>query len=179
MAVQFGYGMNYRDELIDKLKMSKSTGFTMQDIPGYQFSGQAVDQFPDIVQRPLFFKERKPVVPSEGEEEETIVATEKVDFILTGIIDSPKGIYCLLQNPRKKENKERFRRLYQGDEIDGWTVDEIHSNRIVVVADGKSKVLELAKPRLKGMSKRAKRNKSKPKVQRNPFKQKLSSQKPK
>ena len=178
MAVQYNYGMKYRDQLLDKLKMSNSTGFTMQDIPDYQFSGQAVDQFQDIVQRPLFFKERKPVIPPEEDETETIIATEKVDFILTGVIDSPKGIYCLLQNPRKKDNQDRFKRLWQGDSIDGWTVDEIHSNRIVIVADGKSKILELSKPRLQGMKNRSKKNRNKSKVQRNPFKQKLLRQKP-
>jgi hypothetical protein len=179
MAVQYSYGIKYRTELIDKLQISKSTGFTMQDIPGYQFGEKAVDQFQDIVQRPLFFKERKPVIPPEGNEAETVVATEKVDFVLTGVIDSPKGIYCLLQNPRKKEKNERFRRLWQGDEIDGWTVDEIHLNRIVIVAAGKSKVLELSKPRPNAMKNRAKKNRRKPKVKRNPFKQRLSSQKPK
>ena len=177
MAVQYGYGMKYRDELLDKLMLSNSTGFTMQEIPDYQFSGQAVDQFQDIVQRPLFFKERKPVIPSEEGEAEVIKAAENVDFILTGIIDSPKGIYCLLQNPRKKEKEERFKRLWQGDEIDGWTVNEIHSNRIVIIADGKSKVLELSKPRLKGIKNLSRKNKRKSKAQRNPFKQKLVNQK--
>lgn len=150
MAVQYSFGANYRTELIDKLKHSESTGFLMPEIPDYEFDTHNIENFHDIVERPLFFKARKPIEPVENIPVETVVASEKLSFILTGIINTPKGLYCLLQNLRAKEKKDRFKRLEEGDEVEGWVVNEIHPDHVVISADGKSEEIKLAKPRLKG-----------------------------
>jgi type II secretory pathway component PulC len=179
MIIQYVIGSDYRKELIEKLSISKSTGFTMQEIPDYQFSQESINGFDDIVQRPLFFKVRKPITPQvEDETTEVSIASEELDFILTGVINVPSGIYCLLQNPRAKDKKDKFLRLEQGEEVDGWTINEIHPDRIVVGADGKREEIKLAKPRLRkpvkaSLAKRKNRSpRIKPrKVTRNPFKQ--------
>ncbi len=179
MIIQYVIGSDYRKELIEKLSISKSTGFTMQEIPDYQFSQQSIGDFDDVVQRPLFFKVRKPITPQvEDDPTEVSVASEELDFILTGVINVPSGIYCLLQNPRAKDKKDKFLRLEQGEVVDGWTISEIHPDRIVVGADGKREEIKLAKPRLRkpvkaSLAKRKNRSpRIKPrKVTRNPFKQ--------
>ncbi|MCK5828728.1 MAG: hypothetical protein KAH20_00305 [Methylococcales bacterium] len=148
MAVQYGIGTKYRTELIEKLSSSESMGFTMQEIPDYQFSKQQIGHFHDIVERPLFFKARQPITPVDDELTDT-TASEKLDFILTGVINSPKGIYCLLQNLKAQENKDKFKRLEQGDEIDGWVIQEIHADHVIISGDGKTEEIKLAKPRLK------------------------------
>jgi len=179
MIIQYVIGADYRKELIEKLSLSKSTGFTMQEIPDYQFSQQSINDFDDVVQRPLFFKVRKPITPqTEDETTEVNIASEELDFILTGVINVPSGIYCLLQNPRAKDKKDKFLRLEQGEVVDGWTISEIHPDRIVVGSDGKREEIKLAKPRLRKPVKAssAKRKNRRPKIKprkvtRNPFKQ--------
>lgn len=165
MAVQYSVGINYRTQLIEKLSLSESTGFSMPEIPDYQFSEQGVSHFHDIVERPLFFKARKPIDPLDDESTEAGAASEKLDFILTGVISTPKGVYCLLQNLKAKDNKDKFKRLEQGDDIDGWTIKEIHPDHIVIAADGKTEEIKLAKPRLKKRVKPTRRPRSrKPRI---------------
>lgn len=183
MAIQYSFGLNYRNELIEKLSLSESTGFKMQEIPDYQFSNQGIRDFHDIVERPLFFKVRKPITPITDKESGDGEASEELEFLLTGVISTPKGVYCLLQNPREKEHKDKFRRLEQGDEIDGWAVKEIHPDHVVMTANGKTEKIQLAKPRLKKRTpKKSKRRSHKPKItpppkRSNPFKLKTKKRK--
>ena len=182
MAVQYSIGIDYRTQLIEKLSLSESTGFTMPEIPDYQFSEQGISHFHDMVERPLFFKARKPIVPPDDESTETSIVSEKLNFILTGVISAPKGVYCLLQNLSAKDNKDKFKRLEQGDEIDGWTIKEIHPDHVVITADGKTEEIKLAKPRLKKRVKPTRRPRSHkpriepPKQRPNPFKLKTQTE---
>jgi hypothetical protein len=48
-----------------------------------------------------------------------------------GIIKTPEGEFALFQNPKAKSHAEKFQRLAQGDEINGWQLKEIQiTNRL-------------------------------------------------
>jgi hypothetical protein len=189
MLVQYIYGSKYRDELLQQLGQTQSAGFAMDDIPGYHPGNKGMDLYFDIVQRPLFFKVRRPIEPKEDEEEEIVnTFSEKFDFILTGIINTPTTMYCLLQNPRARDPLEKFRRLEQGEEIEGRTIKEIKADRVVIAYNGKIKEIMLSKPRSrKALPKKVKKPKKAKKIQprkkpqktkaeklrRNPFNQKF------
>ncbi len=151
MLLQYTYGTKYRSELLAKLDSNESAGFHMQDIPDYKSSKKTLTEYPDIVERPLFFKVRRPIIPPTSTEDEAIMPTvsKNYKFILTGIIRTPNDVYCLLQNSQAKQNDERFFRMKEGDEIDGRVVDEIKSDRIIMLVDGVSEELLLMKPRSK------------------------------
>lgn len=172
MLVQYIYGGKYRDELLQQLGQTQSAGFAMDDIPDYQADSRGVELYYDIVQRPLFFKVRRPIEPKEDEEIEIVnTFSAKFDFILTGIINTPTAMYCLLQNPRAREPSEKFRRLEQGDEIEGRTIKEIKADRVVISYNGKTQDIMLSKPRSK---KRPSRKVKKPK-KRQPKKKALKT----
>jgi len=150
MLIQFAFGSSYRSKLLKGLESEKSAGFTMKEIPDFQSSTKEKADYKDIVQRPLFFKVRRPI-----EVKEDLVAPEisqisgDFDFILTGIINTPNAFYCLLQDPRAKEQKGRFKRLEEGEVIEGRTIQEIKKDRVIIAYDGKTEEILLSKPRPK------------------------------
>lgn len=180
ILVQYMYGASYRSDLLDQLMSEESQAFMIEETPDYQFSPRTIDDYHQFVERPLFFKERQPIIPSDEDEETTTVASGKFAFVLTGVIDTPTGIYCLLQNPRAKEKSEKFKRLQQGDEIDGWIIKEIHPDHVTISANGTSEEIKLAKPRLNARAMQRRRNKqrrkaNKAKKRTNPFERKTKN----
>ncbi len=150
MLIQFAFGSSYRSKLLEELGNRKSAGFTMKDIPSYQPSVKAKAGYQDIVQRPLFFKVRRPIeVKDDLVVPEISQVSGDFDFILTGIINTPNAFYCLLQDPRAKEAKGKFKRLEEGEVIEGRTIQEIKRDRVIIAYDGKTEEILLAKPRPK------------------------------
>lgn len=150
MLIQFAFGSSYRSKLLKGLESEKSAGFTMKEIPDFQSSVKEKVGYKDIVQRPLFFKVRRPI-----EVKEDLVTPEisqvsgDFDFILTGIINTPNAFYCLLQDPRAKDPKSRFKRLEEGEVVEGRTIQEIKRDRVIIAYNGKTEEILLAKPRPK------------------------------
>ena len=150
MLIQFAFGSSYRSDLLEKLGNSKSAGFTMKDIPDYQSSTKAKTEYQAIVERPLFFKVRRPIeVKDDLIVPEISQVSGDFDFILTGIINTPNAFYCLLQDPRSKDVKGKFKRLEEGEVIEGRTIQEIKRDRVIIAYDGKTEEILLAKPRPK------------------------------
>jgi len=106
-------------ELLDSI--GRMPGFVPSDVP------------PEIVQRPLFFKERRP--PEEGAAPLTDApaprsgkagAPPKVE--LKAVVGVGKELFALVTLKGKKD----IQRLEPGAEIEGWRVEEIHQDRLVL-----------------------------------------------
>ncbi|MCF7970027.1 MAG: hypothetical protein K9L22_02540 [Methylococcaceae bacterium] len=151
IAVQINLGKNYRAQKLDELHNVPSADFNMRAIPSYQFSGKTLDDYPDIVQRPLFFKGRKPILIDDTEEALTDEAPKVLDNIsidLVGIINTPEGVFALFQDPKAKSHEDKFKRLALGDELNGWLLKDIQYDRVIIVSGTENKELLLSKPRI-------------------------------
>lgn len=160
--MQYGYGKNYRDELLKKLENKQSSGFDMQTIPDYQASYKMLTDYNDMVERPLFFKGRKPIEPKESSDDSESIIAEKLNYELTGIISVPNDLYCLLQEKNSRDRTNKFKKLREGDEIDGWSIKEIKPDHVIVGTDSESEKLKLAKPKMKKPKKPKPRSIKKP-----------------
>lgn len=63
-------------------------------------------------------------------------------FQLKGIMITPEGRAALIELGRKGE----YRRVAQGETVDGWTVETIASDSVLVKKEGTSTVVELKAP---------------------------------
>ncbi|GEM_PF-1113264 len=153
MLLQAGYSKSYQAKILQEIDNVQSSGFTLQEVPGTQFKEHPLTDYHQILERPLFFAGRIPIVPQDPEEAEEINAEDEVkpaedfDMILIGIIDTPAGTYALFHNPRAKPDEPKFQRLKQNQEINGWQIKEIKHDRVIISADNNTDEILLVKPR--------------------------------
>jgi len=114
------------------------------DIPdARELSIPGVRQYRRLVEAPLFWETRaRPVIVPPPPAPKKVAVVEKVEVVeaelippagrLVGIVDLGKKKYALVRN--ETENKS----LYKGDVWEGWTVQDINSERVVLSA-GKQK----------------------------------------
>lgn len=175
MLVQAHYGAAYRQQVLHEIDNVQSSGFTLQEVPNTKFKENELGDFQEMLERPLFFAGRRPIVLEEGENAETVVEevklAEDISMTLIGIINSPAGVYALFNNPKAKADEPKFQRLKQEQQINGWKIKEIKYDRVIIFADKNLDEILLAKPRA--------HKKEKPKRTRktNPFKQKTKKAK--
>jgi hypothetical protein len=81
------------------------------------------DRFSIIVERPLFSPVRRP-----NSEEPAAEPAPTLDFTLSGIVISSGEPFALL----KPSAGDGLMRVKEGDDVTGWTVARIESDRIVV-----------------------------------------------
>ncbi|OQK16696.1 hypothetical protein AU255_01965 [Methyloprofundus sedimenti] len=175
ILLQDSYSKSHWENILQEIDNVQSSGFTLQNVPSTQFKEHALTDYHQMLERPLFFKERIPIVPESPEEageinaEDEVKPAEEFDMTLIGIIDTPVGAYALFYNPKAKPEEPKFQRLKLNQEINGWQIKEIQYDRVIISADDKTDEILLAKPRVHKAGKKA------PKT--NPFKQKIKKAK--
>jgi type II secretory pathway component PulC len=173
MLIQAIYSDSYREQILQDINNVQSSGFTLQEVPSTQFKEHAIIDYHEMVERPLFFTGRIPIVLEDGEGVEAVAVEvkppEEFSMALIGIIDTPAGVYALFHNPKAKADEPKFKRLKQDQEINGWKIKEIKHDRVIISADKSSNEILLAKPRV---HKKVKPKRSR-KTKTNPFKQKI------
>ncbi len=91
------------------------------------FSMPPIEDFSETLERPLFSKIRRPPLepdtPAEKPEKKQTVKVR-----LAGVIISPKERVALVQESRARE----ITRLKEGQEIEGWVLESILADRIVL-----------------------------------------------
>ncbi|WP_428355568.1 hypothetical protein [Methyloprofundus sp.] len=171
IVLQGSYSKSQRAEVLREIDNVKSSGFTLQEVPVDDFKADPVADYNEMLERPLFFSERKPIEVEDPENPETaaveVMPAEEISMALIGILNTPVGAYALFHNPKAKPDEPKFKRLKQGEDINGWTVKEIKHDRVVIIADNNSDEILLAKPRKQIKAKRGRKRST------NPFKQKI------
>lgn len=170
IVLQSSYSKRYWAQVLREIENVKSSGFILQEVPDAKFKIRPLADYNEMLERPLFFSKRRPIKPeiikSPVIVQPEIKPPEEISMVLIGIIKAPDGAYALFNNLNAKQNESPFKRLKQGEEINGWQVKEIKHDRVIVFAHKNSDEILLVKPRIY--------NKSKPKRKRttHPFKQK-------
>lgn len=105
----------------------------------------------------LFAPERRPV-PGDidaGPAPRAIPAAGKPGFELKGIVITPTGRYALLKVRRESD----YRKVERGESVDGWVIDSIEPDSVLVKKQGTSTVIELKAPK-SSLSRSAPRSRS-------------------
>ncbi len=154
LAAEWWYGRTYRSEIIDEIFKVNKANFEMQPIPEYPFSKFPVEHYSDFIERPVFFEGRKPIAKvAEANTAATEVAVkppaEEFKLVLTGILNTPKGVRALFQDPTATVHADKYKRLQQGDIHAGWTVIDIQLDKVSIQADTETKEIPLLKSKPK------------------------------
>jgi len=88
------------------------------------------DTYDEISERPVFLRSRRPLSPEQAIEvkEEKPVDRSRAAFILSGVILTDTQRMALLQSQRSP----KVAHIEEGQEYEGWTVEAIHPNKVVV-----------------------------------------------
>ncbi|MGB5832006.1 MAG: hypothetical protein WBG92_08445 [Thiohalocapsa sp.] len=102
---------------------------------------QAIEDYASVAERPLFLPDRRPP-PDDPEPEEDAMPeqlTELDGIDVTAVLISPSSVSAWVRRPNQRETT----RLRLGDEFDGWTVEKIEPDRIVLERQGETDQLVL------------------------------------
>ncbi|MDX9767966.1 MAG: hypothetical protein RBT51_11550 [Ectothiorhodospiraceae bacterium] len=90
----------------------------------------------DLTERPLLWSERRPLPPKAVETAATPEPASK-DFVLTGIVRSPRGDIALITVDGD------VKRVGRGQRVGGWTVDDIRAGEVELSRGGQKRIIPL------------------------------------
>ena len=106
-----------------KLPLPRPRGADPAPSPRPGFSMPPLDSFAEVVTRPMFSETRRPPLPS-GESGDARSSA----FTLVGIIVSAGESRALIAHGQPP----RLERVTEGQEIDGWTVEKVLPDRVIL-----------------------------------------------
>lgn len=86
------------------------------------------DTYTEVSERPLFLRSRRPLPPELETKEETPADTSQAAFVLSGVILTETQRMAFLQS----QSSPKVARVEEGQEYEGWTVEAIHPNKVVM-----------------------------------------------
>jgi hypothetical protein len=100
-----------------------------------------IEDYAVVVERPLFLPDRRPPSEDEADQEEAPIVDDAAlkGLDLNAVIMTPGRVVAWVRNPAEKELQD----LELGDEINGWNVKEIQSDRLVLERQGQTDTLTL------------------------------------
>jgi hypothetical protein len=132
---------------------SKTVETQDEELPSLDLEAKSEDEYSDLVERPLFIKGRKPVLEPETESAPVAEVKRMEAFVwnLTGVFTTPKGVTAFFSRINGKVEKDNYRKLQLGGEIDGWKLSEIHPDKVMFTQTGETKILPLRKAKPKNL----------------------------
>jgi hypothetical protein len=110
--------------------------------PKKRFSLPPEGQFSEVVERPLFVKERRPPKPGENQDPQKKEKQVQLgQYKLTGVILGPDQRFALLLDAAKKKTE----RVDEGKDKGGWTLKEVHTDSVLLTRDGNDEALPLVR----------------------------------
>lgn len=103
------------------------------------FRLRPIDQYGEMIARPVFVATRRPAPPAPAVAEASQGSMQKDQFVLTGTTISPDGKYAFLLE--KSGNKSRV--VAEGKEINGITVRQVASDKVVLAQGDETEILML------------------------------------
>ena len=162
LIAEWRYSGYSRKKLYSSLENTVVKVDEFERLPELEDTNNSLESYAEMVNRPLFVEGRRPVEDAESVEQ-LDVFSGKMELILTGIIDTPEGVTALVQD----KEKNHFR-LILHDPIQGWEVEAIEADKIIMKRDKERSELMLRKPRPPGMPEPATEKKLRPRKKRAP-----------
>ena len=118
----------------------------LTELPKLVLAKQTVENYSQMVERPLFVQGRKPVIVDDEELSVNEDAGEIDDLVLLGIY-SIDGKTSTLFNKKGKERK--YLKKSEGEDVAGWLIKEIKPDRVILEQRGSKQTVMLRKPKPK------------------------------
>ena len=111
-----------------------------------QYDTPDISDYDEIINRPLFFEDRKPyvyVAPEKSQKKSNkkkkTAPKQTEQYVLNAVIITPEKHLAIIQSSRGKDTQ----RIALGESLDGWTIETIESRSVLLKKGNESKSLEL------------------------------------
>lgn len=146
------YAKHARKQLQQSITAVETQPYRVDELPGLELTKQPEDKYADLVARPLFVKGRRPVETVDIAEE-AASGSDTFDWLLTGVYTKGKQLSALFSRAKTSASEKNYLKITEGDDINGWTLSEIHKDKVILKQGGHQKELMLRKPKLKELPK--------------------------
>lgn len=153
IVIEWGVSKYARHRLLDSIESSITADSSDAEIPAIKLKEKTDESYVDLVARPLFIKGRKPVDEPAPQGEKAAVNAENLDWQLNGVYTAKTGLSALFSRVKTQSDKDNYRKLSLHDDLDGWTLTEIHKDKVVLTRGEEPMELLLRKPKPKDPSK--------------------------
>jgi hypothetical protein len=185
--------------LLSSIESSAPPNVSIDPLPEVDLDAKTEESYVDLVSRPLFLKGRKPVEEISAAKEKEQAGNETFDWRLDGIYTGKNGLSALLSRTKaggvsrvvagsppsvagSKDKPINYRKVSENDDVDGWRLTQIKTDRVVFELGGETKELVLRKPKPKELppekvkrqdlqQKNAQRNSRRPQTRTNDIEQ--------
>jgi len=111
-----------------------------------QYDTPDISDYDEIINRPLFFEDRKPyvyVAPEKSQKKSNkkkkTAPKQTEQYVLNAVIITPEKHLAIIQSSRGKNTQ----RIALGESLDGWTVEAIEPRSVLLKKGNETKNLEL------------------------------------
>ncbi len=108
------------------------------------FQLPSLEQYGEVMARPLFIAARRPEPPPEETAPEPPPADPEQTFVLLGVMMTPEATTVLL---RPEEPNAKTARIRPGGTVAGWLLETVFPDRVVLRKDQATQELKLVRPR--------------------------------
>jgi hypothetical protein len=117
---------------------------TVLSFPGIENTLPEIDEFDEMINRPLFFENRQPFVFEEIADEKpepknTNTRKPREEYSLNAVIITPNKKIAIIESSKAKE----LQRIALGENIDDWTLESVEPREIKLINGKETKTLVL------------------------------------
>jgi hypothetical protein len=146
IAAEWVYAKKAQQELLETASAIKPEEYQADELPVIDLTEQTEDTYADLVDRPLFIKGRRHVEEVPPESEQTApAAAENFDWQLNGVYSGKSGLTALFSRVKTRVPKDNYRRLQVGADLDGWKLNKIENDKVLLKQGDNPKELPLRK----------------------------------
>lgn len=124
-----------------EVAMPAAEGPDLQPPDAVLLERQTLENYDEMVKRPLFTKDRRPVADGEKGSADAEAATAEVEEELMGVIVMPDGRLALF-----RDRQGKYTRLRLDETLKGWRLVELGDEHAILESDTKRAELRLRRP---------------------------------
>ncbi len=143
LLAEWVYAEYIAKQLVSTSENSGEQNYLGNKLPEINFSEVAIEQFSELIERPLFIVDRRPVINGPGTDSRKWDSGKIEDWILVGVYSHDNQLTALFKSVDKQE---KYLKKHQGDDISGWFLQDILADRVVVERSGRKQNIMLRKP---------------------------------
>ncbi len=141
-----------QQKLDQRLSQQTDAPYSPKQLPELPKDDAAVTHYTEMIERPLFLEGRRPVLAEneiDAPENGTtpVVTSGPLAWELVGIYYDGNSLRTLLHATQVTDKEKKYQKLTVDDEIDGWRIVSIETDRVVLDAADEQRVLILQKPK--------------------------------
>lgn len=144
------YAIYAQKQLLSSIQAPDKGKHPAIGLPTIELTKLPESSYVELVTRPLFISGRRPVnETSTNDTKPAVVANQPFNWALNGVYTYNKGLYALFSRTTTKVPKDNYRKVTKDNDIDGWKLDGIEKDKVILTQGDQKKELPLRKPKPK------------------------------